>query len=166
MTTSPNRRGRFGRRFVGGLCAGSLALQMGCYSFQPVQTSLPAAGQRIAVVLNDRGRLMVGDRLGSSIDKADGLLVAVDSGGVTLEVYRTFDMRGNPATWTGERVQVPRDGISGYQERQFSKRRTAILVGVTVGAVAASLLLANLNVFGSLFSHEDKGGGTPSGEAR
>ena len=161
MTTpSMNRRTRFGRRFVGGLCAVSLSLQMGCYTFKPLQTSVPATGNRIAVLLNDRGRFALGDRLGAAVDKVDGLLVEVDSAKVTLEVYRTTDMRGNTASWTGERVQVPKDAISGYQERQFSKRRTWILVGTSVGVVVASMLMVNLN----LFSGFTRGGsGTPPG---
>lgn len=159
-TSSMNRRTRFWRRFVGGLCAASLSLQMGCYTFKPLQTSVPATGNRIAVVLNDRGRFALGDRLGSAVDKVDGLLVGVDSMQATLEVYRTTDLRGNTASWTGERVQVPKDAISGYQERQFSKRRTWILVGTTVGVVVASMLMVNLNLFGG-FSHTDPG--TPPG---
>lgn len=159
-TPSMNRRMRFWRRFVGGLCAVSLSLQMGCYTFKPLQTSVPATGNRIAVILNDRGRYALGDRLGSAVDKVDGLLVGVDSTSVTLEVYRTTDLRGGDASWTGERVQVPKDAISGYQERQFSKRRTWILVGTTVGVVVASMLMVNLNLF-SGFSHTDPG--TPPG---
>ena len=161
MTTpSMNRRSRFGRRFVGGLCAASLLLQMGCYTFRPLQTSVPATGNRIAVLLNDRGRYTLGDRLGSAVDKVDGLLVEVDSAKVTLEVYRTTDLRGGTASWTGERVPIPKDAISGYQERQFSKRRTWILVGTSVGVVVASMLMVNLNLFGG-FIHG--GSDTPSG---
>ncbi len=164
MTTSTMTwRARNWRRFVGGLCAVTLSLQIGCYTFKPLQTSVPATGNRIAVVVNDRGRFALGDRLGSTVDRVDGLLVAVDSMNATLEVYRTTDLRGNQTTWTGERVQVPKDAISGYQERQFSKRRTYILVGTMVGAVLASMLLVNLNLFG--VSRIDRGG-DPGSESR
>lgn len=165
MTTpSMNRRTRFWRRFVGGLCAVSLSLQMGCYTFKPMQTSVPAMGTRIAVMLNDRGRFALGDRLGAAVDKVDGLLVEVDSAKVTLEVYRTTDLRGTTASWTGERVQVPKDAIAGYQERQFSKRRTWILVGTTVGVVVATMLMVNLNLFGGL-THADTSP-PPGGQSR
>lgn len=157
MTTpSMNRRARSGRRFIGGLCAVTLSLQIGCYTFQPLQTSVPATGTRIAVMINDRGRVALSDRLGSAVDKIDGLLVGVDSMNVTLEVYGTTDMRGTHASWTGERIQVPKDAITGYQERQFSRRRTYILVGTMVGVVLATMLMVNLNVFGGL-SHSDPG---------
>ncbi len=160
MTTpSMNRRRRYWRRFVGGLCAVTLSLQMGCYTFKPLQAGVPATGNRIAVVLNDRGRFTLGDKLGSAVDNVDGLLVEVDSASVTLEVYRTTDMRGGTTTWTGERVRVPKDAIVGYQERSFSKRRTYLLVGTAVGVIAATMLMANLNLFSSV-SRPDPTGGT------
>jgi hypothetical protein len=152
-----NRRWRLWRRFVGGLCAAALSLQMGCYTYQPLQTSVPATGQRIAVILNDRGRATLGDRLGSAIDKVDGLLVEGGGENVTLEVYRTRDLRGSAATWTGERVQLPKDGITGYQGREFSRRRTILLVGSVVAVVVATALAVNLDLF-SLFPRGDPGG--------
>jgi hypothetical protein len=160
-----NRRWRFGRRFVGGLCAATLLLQMGCYTYQPLQTSVPATGSRIAVVLNDRGRAAVGDRLGSAIDKVDGLLVEGGGSDVTLEVYRTIDLRGNAATWTGERVQLPKDGITGYQGRQFSKRRTYLLVGSVVAVIVATAFAVNFDLF-SGFTQEDPGSGGSTGDSR
>ena len=166
MTTlSMNRRTRYGRRFVGGLCAAALSLQMGCCTFQPLQTGVPATGKRIAVVLNDRGRSQLGDRLGSAIDKVDGLLVEGDGVKVTLEVYRTMDLRGNAASWTGERVQLPRDGITGYQERQVSTRRTFILAGTVVGVIVATALAVNFDLF-SGFTREDPGSGGSTGDSR
>ena len=165
MTTpAMNRRAPTWRRFVAGLCAFTLSLQIGCYTYQPLQTSVPATGDRIAVVLNDRGRFALGDRLGASVDRVEGLLVGGDSASVSLMVYGTTDLRGSSSTWTGERVQVPKDAITGYQGRQFSKRRTYLLVGSMVAAVVASVLMTNLNVFGGL-THADPGGGT-TGESR
>ncbi|MDQ8155053.1 MAG: hypothetical protein P3B98_10370 [Gemmatimonadota bacterium] len=166
MTTpSMNRRGRLWRRFVGGLTAAALLMQVGCYTYLPLQTSAPATGKRIALVLNDRGRLALGDRLGSAIDRVDGLFVQRDSLSVSLEVYRTTDLRGNNVTWTGELVQLPRDGITGYQEREFSRRRTTLLIGSMVGVVAASMLMVNLDIFGSLTQSKPGDGGS-SGESR
>lgn len=163
-TSSTNRRARTWRRFVGSLCAVSLFLQVGCYTYEPLQTSLPSTGRRMAVVINDRGRLSLGEKLGASVDRVDGMLVGVDSMSVTLDVYGTTDLRGNSSTWSGERLLVPKDAITGYRERHFSKRRTYILVGTMVGAVLASALMVNLNLFGG-FPKDDPGGG-PSGESR
>lgn len=166
MTTpSMNWRGRVWRQLIGGLTAVALSLQVGCYSYLPLQTSVPATGKRIAVLLNDRGRASVTDRLGSAIDKVDGLLVSGDEASITLEVYRTLDLRGNAATWTGERVQVSREGISGYQERQFSRKRTVLLTVAVVGVITASMLMVNLDLFGSSPGSSRDSGGT-TGDSR
>jgi hypothetical protein len=165
MTTlSMNRRASAWRRFVGGLSTAALLLQMGCYTFQPLRLSMPATGTRVAVAINDRGRFLLANRLGSSVDKIDGLLVSADSMNVTFDVYRTTDMRGTSASWTGERVQVPRDAITGYQERKFSKARTALLVGSIVGVIAVVALTTNFDLF-SGFKPDEPGGGT-TGDSR
>lgn len=166
MTTlaTTNRSWRVWRRFVGCVCAGLLAMQIGCYSYLPLQTSMPATGRRIAVVLNDRGRALVSEKLGSAMDKVDGLLVSAGESSVTLEVYRTTDLRGNEASWTGEKVQLPKDGITGYQERQLSKKRTTLLVAGVVVGITAMMTMANLNIF-SAFTHDTPSGGT-TGESR
>jgi len=166
MTTLTSiRRWRQWRRVVGSLCAALLVLQTGCYTYLPMQTSVPVTGKRIAVVLNDRGRAMIGDKLGSAMEKADGLLVKTDESSVTLEVYRTTDMKGNEATWTGERVTLPRDGVSGYQERMLSKKKSALFVGAVLVGVTVSVMMVNLNIFGG-FSHSDGGSGGSTGDSR
>jgi hypothetical protein len=167
MTLPMNRSGRVWRQFVGGLSAATLFLQGGCYAYLPMQTSVPATGQRIAVTLNDRGRYLLGDLLGSAVDKVDGLLVSADSVKVSLDVYRTTDIKGGTASWTGERVEVPRDAIIGYQSRQFSKRRTYTLVGVAVGVMVAVVLTTNLNLLaGPSNNGNGSVGGSTSGGSR
>lgn len=148
MTASPTiRRSRVSRRIVGGLCAVTLFLQMGCYSYRPLQTGVPATGQRIAVVLNDRGRAALGDRVGPAVDVVEGLLVSASAESVELEVYRTTDLRGRDASWTGEKLQVSKEFVSGYRERFLSKRKTYLLAGTVLGAVVLSAMLTNFDLF-------------------
>jgi hypothetical protein len=49
------------QRSVSGLCALALALQIGCFSYLPVQSSPPTPAQQVGVVINDRGRVLLGD---------------------------------------------------------------------------------------------------------
>jgi hypothetical protein len=159
-----NRSGRVWRRFVGGLCAAGVLLQAGCYSYLPVQTALPATGTRMAVVINDRGRVAIGDRVGSAVELVEGLLVATDSSAVTIEVYRTTDMRGRDASWTGESVRIPKDAISGYRERVLSKRKTAVLVGGLIGAIVVSAWATNFDLFSGFTKADPET--PPTGESR
>lgn len=135
------------RRAVATLLAGSLALQTACYSYAPLQQATPAQARRMAVVINDRGRTMLGERLGANVEQVDGNVVTIDSANVTLDVYRVTDLRGTGTTWTGERVVIPREAILGFRERKLSKARTLLVIGAAVLAIVATLG-TSLDVFG------------------
>ncbi len=135
------------QRALGGLCALALALQIGCFSYLPVQSAPPVPAQQVGVVLNDRGRVLLGDRVGASVDRIDGMVVSRQDGSLVLDVYRVTDLRGNTATWTGERVSIPNEAILGYQARKFSKFKTFLLVG-TIALAIISSLGKTLNLFG------------------
>jgi hypothetical protein len=142
------------RRLTAGLCALLLLFQIGCHTFLPMQETVPATGQVVTVVLNDRGRVLVGDKLGESIDRVQGELIAAAETAVDLRVMRTLTMQGSSAAWTGEEVLIPREGIRGFQTRQYSRgRSTALVVGMVVG----------LAVLGGLLSLVAGGNGKPGG---
>ena len=127
------------QRSVSVLCALALALQIGCFSYLPVQSTPPAPAQQVGIVINDRGRVLLGDRVGASVDRIDGKVVSRQDGAIVLDVYRVTDLRGNTATWTGERVSIPEDAILGYRARKLSKFKTLLLVGSIALAIIASL---------------------------
>ncbi|MBW7935002.1 MAG: hypothetical protein H3C62_15620 [Gemmatimonadaceae bacterium] len=55
--------------------------------------------------------------------------------------------------------------MTGYQTRQFSKKRTTLLTVAVVGAIAASMLLVNFDLF-SGFTRDKPGDGGSTGESR
>jgi hypothetical protein len=142
---SARRRGR-GVRV---LCLLSLALHWGCYTYLPVSSAPPPVQERVAVVLTDLGRAQLGERLGPSIDRVDGVLVSHDSAGVELDVLGTRDLRGGSALWSGERVTIPASAILGYRAREFSRTRSALLAGGVVTTIAALTFGLSLDLFGS-----------------
>ena len=134
-----SRSDTIAQRSVSGLCALALALQIGCFSYLPVLSTPPAPAQQVGVVLNDRGRVLLGDRVGASVDRIDGKVVSRQNGALVLDVYRVTDLRGNTATWTGERVSIPEEAILGYRPRTLSKFKTFLLVGTIALAIITSL---------------------------
>lgn len=143
MIPSVDRSGRAWRRFTAGLCAVLLSFQVGCYSYLPVQDTPPAPGRNVGITLNDRGRQLTGERLGPDAERIDGIIVSQSEASVTVSVNRVRSMRGSSSIWAGEQVEIPREGIRGFQERQLSKGRTAMLaVGLVVGAVAIASLIS------------------------
>lgn len=157
---SGRRRSARLRRTTAILCAALLGFQSACHTFMPLQESVPERGLIIGVVLNDQGRSLVGDRLGESVDRVEGVLVSDSGSTITLNVTRTRSLRGTSAVWTGETVSIPRQGIRGFQERQYSRGRTALLVvGLIVGlAAVASVITLAAGGFGD---NDGGGGGGP-----
>ena len=138
MWSASAQVGRSGnsRRLTSGLCAGLLLLQLGCHTFLPLQELAPVSPSRVAVVLNDRGRALVGDRLGETIDRVEGVMIESSESAVTLQVSRTVSLQGWTAVWAGEEVVLPREGIRGFQARQFSRGRSTVLaMAAVVGLV-------------------------------
>jgi hypothetical protein len=99
-------------------------------------------------MLNDRGRVQVGEGMGSSVEAVEGVVAGEDSSLVRLKVSRVVYLRGGTAIWAGEEVAIERSGIMGYQGRQFSKGRSWALAGLTAAVVVYSILSISLDVFG------------------
>ena len=138
------------RAAVAGIWATALALQVGCYSYLPVQSAPPqskGADDRVAVVLNDRGRALLTERVGPLVDQIEGRIEKRENGSVTMAVFRVKDVRGNYSTWTGEQVQIPDEAVLGYRPRKVSKIKTALFVGGVVLAIVATLR-TSLDIFG------------------
>lgn len=140
-------RAIFVRRAVSSLCIATMALQTACFSYAPLGTMAPSPAQQVGVVINDRGRTLLGERVGALVDRIDGRIVSADSQNVVLDVYRVTDLRGTATTWTGERVTIPRDAVLGFRERKISKFRVLALVAVAAVAVFA-VLQTSFDFFG------------------
>ncbi|MDA1081844.1 MAG: hypothetical protein O2973_09250 [Gemmatimonadetes bacterium] len=122
--------------------------QVGCYSLQPriVQTA-PLLGSRIAVDINDAGRLALGGLMGAAIGQIEGRLVAVEGDTYELAVTTVHFLRGGEQIWTGERVLVKQEYVTQMYDRQFSKGRTIIISAAAAGVV---VYFAGKAIVGSL----------------
>jgi hypothetical protein len=148
MTYRPVVSALLTRRIVLTVGAVALMLQWGCHSYLPVQSAPPAVQERAAVVLSDRGRTMMGDKLGPLVEQVDGIIQSADSSGVVLSVVGTRDVRGGSSLWSGERVEIPADAVLGYRVRQLSKPRSYLLAGSLVAAIAVLTFGLSLDLFG------------------
>jgi hypothetical protein len=142
-------RGSAFRKAVLLLSLCTLSLQWGCYSYLPVQSAPPLVSEKMAVALNDRGRLLLGDRLGANVDRVEGVLVSADSAGIVMDVSGIKDLRGGSAVWSGERVTIPNDAIMGFRPRKLSKARSLLLAGAVVGVLAVITFGMSLDLFGT-----------------
>ena len=125
------------RRVVSAVCVGAMLTQLtACYTSVPVQASGPAIHGLSTITVNDRGRLLVGAKLGSLLDRVDGQITASDASAVQVTVATAYDVRGATVRWGGEPVSIPREGISSITQRRVEKGSTLIVLG----AIAAGLI--------------------------
>ncbi len=148
LTTSPFALRRRVRSTICLLWVSGLVLQTGCYSYLPMQSAPPPESSPVvALMIGDRGRTLIGERVGSLVEQIEGRIVRRDSMQITMQVHKVIDVRGNHSTWTGEQVVIPNEAVMGYRARKFSKLKTALLVGA--GVVALVLTLGrSLDIFG------------------
>jgi hypothetical protein len=143
------------RRGVSAVCAGALFMQVtACYTAVPVQaTGAPIRGLS-TITVNDRGRLLVGAKLGSLLDRMDGRITGADSTSVQITVGSVWDVRGGMVNWGGEPVSVPREGIAQITQRRVEKTGTSLILGGIVAGL--------IGLYAAL-RHNGSGGGPDGG---
>lgn len=121
-----------------------MLLLTGCYTLRPVGSASPEPGDRLALDLNDQGRLALGGTMGPEIAQIEGPLVENGNSEYLIAVRSVKLLRGGEQTWSGERVRVSRDFVNTVYVREFSKGRTIAASAVAVGVVAAFFLSRDL----------------------
>lgn len=123
-----------GGRVTRCVVVGAMLLSVaGCYTYAP-PVSAPAAGAEVAVVLTDRGRAALGERIGPEIDQLRGRLVSSNDTSVTVAMRESVTLRGVSAAWGDEQLTVNREQFATVRVKALSKGRTGVLAG-TMGAV-------------------------------
>ena len=115
--------------------AGVLILLLaGCYTYRPLPSVAPAAGERVSAQLTDQGSRDLAGQIGPDILHVDGEVAAVDSGGFELVVRQVESFRGIQSDWNGEKVRLPKSAVAGIQQRQLSLGGTGLMSGVLAAA--------------------------------
>jgi len=118
------------------ICSLLALVVTGCYTLQPLTTSAaPENGTRIALYLNDAGRVALGRTVGPEIERLEGRLLEQDSEAYSIAVMHVFTLRGGVQIWSGEQVRVGKDQVRSISERRLSKARTVALGAAGVGSV-------------------------------
>lgn len=137
-----------------------LGVSSGCYVYPPVVTT-PSPGVELRLDLNDRGRAALGDLIGPSAVKVEGVLRSPPDTAYVLGVTSVTYSRGNANKWSGEPLTVSKDFVVNTTQRTFSRSRTWL----TAGGMAAGLavLIATRGLFGRGSEPPDTGGGGGGG---
>jgi hypothetical protein len=137
--------GRSWRRWTA-LALASVSPLSGCYSTHPV-VSAPEPGTTVLLDLTDRGRVQLGDRIGPSASRIEGVVQVRSDTAYMVRISSVQYLNGQSNKWSGEPFTVPAALVSVVQERQFSRSRT-ISVGAGIAAAIVTLFLKT-NFLGS-----------------
>jgi hypothetical protein len=125
------------------LLAGTSPLA-GCYSSRPVETA-PTAGSTVLLDLNDLARVQLGERVGPSAARIDGVVQMRSDTAYMLRVSSVRYLNGQSNKWSGEPLTVPASFVSRARVQSFSRSRTAA-VGIGIAA-ALITVFAKTNFF-------------------
>jgi hypothetical protein len=137
--------GRSWRRWTV-LALASVAPLSGCYTTQAV-TSAPAPGTTVLLDLTDRGRVQLGDRIGPSASRIEGVVQTQSDTAYMVRISSVEYLNGQSNKWSGEPFLVPASLVSRAQLRQFSRSRT-ISVGAGIAAAIITVFMKT-DFFGS-----------------
>jgi hypothetical protein len=129
-----------------------------CYAYTPVQTP-PAPGAQIALEVTDEGRVALNDKIGPGVVRLEGTLAGVEGGELLVDAQAVRQVRGYISDLGGVRVRLPRQYITRIDERRFSQKKTFLVAGGIVAAVAAFFVTKGFGGRGT--PPEGSGGGGP-----
>ena len=126
---------------------------MGCYTLQPVVNQPLPLGSQVALVINDAGRASLGGQMGPEISEIQGRLLQRDSAEFVLAVSQIALVRGGEQVWSGERIRIKTEFVTGVSERRFSRGKTAVISAAAVGLVA---IIFSQGILGSIAGDDGK----------
>ena len=129
-----------------------------CFAYTPVQTP-PAPGAQIALEVTDQGRVVLNDKIGPGVVRLEGTLAGVEGGELLVDAQAVKQVRGYISDLGGVRVRLPQQYVTRMDERRFSRKKTFLVAGGIVGAVAA--FFAAKGFSGKSTPPEQTGGGGP-----
>lgn len=124
-------------------------LLVGCYTLQPISGTVPAPGTKVALDVNDAGRVALGGTMGPEIAQIEGLLIDRNAEDYVIAVSAVRLLRGGEQVWNGEQVRVSSEHVSSTYERRFSRERSIVLGATVIGGFAAFLVTRALIGAGS-----------------
>ena len=128
-------------------------IAMGCYSLQPVVGQTLPLGANVSLAVNDAGRVALGGQMGPEISEVEGRLLQKDSVEYVLAVSQVHLMRGGEQIWSGERIRVKAEYVTGVTEKRFSQGKTVAISAAAIGIVVIAI---KQGILGNVAGEEGK----------
>jgi uncharacterized protein (DUF58 family) len=107
-----------------------------CYTYAPVR-STPQPGVQVALEVSDEGRVALNDKIGPGVVRLEGTLAGVEGDDLLVDASAVRQVRGYISDLGGVRVRLPQRFVTRMDQRQFSRRRSLLVVGGIAATVVA-----------------------------
>jgi hypothetical protein len=125
-----------------------IGLLAACYTYRPLETPMPAPGQRVSAQLTTEGSRDLTGQIGPEVLHVEGNVIDADSSGMDLNVLEVESYRGFRSDWHGERLRIPREAVAGMQQRRLSVGGTGLMAGaLTAGLYVVYRVLGGTDFF-------------------
>jgi hypothetical protein len=133
----------------------------GCYSYRMVAGSSGIApGTYVSLSITDRGRVGLNERMGSGVLRLNGTLRDASDSVYVVNVESVDYLGSGKSHWSGESVRIPNEYVGSVSTRTMSKKRSWLVAGLVVGAIA--LIATTVSIIASGLSDDGgKDGGDP-----
>lgn len=115
-------------------------LLTGCYTLEPASGIAPEPGNRVALNINDVGRVALGGLIGPELAQIEGRLMGKENDEYHLAVSKVLFLRGGEQVWSGERIRVRSEYVGSVYERRYSTGRSVALGVASIGGLTAVIL--------------------------
>lgn len=140
------------------VAVGVLHFCTACYAYAPVRTP-PPAGTQVALEVTDEGRVALNDKIGPGVVRLEGTLAGVEGDELLVDASAVQQVRGYISDLGGVRVRLPQRYVTRIDQRQLSRKRTLLVAGGIVAAVATFFIAKGFS--GRSTPPENTGGGGP-----
>ena len=141
------------------VAVGVLHFCTACYHYVPVQNP-PAAGAQVALEVTDEGRVALNEKIGPGVVRLEGTLAGVEGRDLLVDANAVQQIRGGYISELGGmRVRLSPNHVTRIDQRQFSRRRTFMVVGGVVATIAAFFITKGISGRGTPSEDPDGSGG-------
>jgi hypothetical protein len=139
-----------------------LCSAVACHSYVPA-LSAPVPGSEVAVLLTDKGRVALNERVGPEIDQLRGKVVSRSDSSITLSMMESVTLRGVSTKWTDEVLVLSSEHFGSVRLKQLSKARSTAVAGTFGAAAVVFALNSGFGLFGTRVDQEPSTPPTPPG---
>src|SRR5262245_50277680 len=100
-----------------------------CYEYSqiPSENIQVVPGASFSFSLNDQGRAALSDQLGPAVGRVEGRYTGMAGDAYAVDVFAVETLGAGRSHWVGERVQIPRQFVTGISERRLSTSKTVLV---------------------------------------